>query len=300
MIRGFSVLKQFLVLVVIYFATVFAIPADADTLHKYHISAAQLHALDAVLVVPLLIILAAAFYGYARLKEYADIIKDSEDGRQISLLANGIGVIAYGLIISGIISNTLNAFAVHHRGLKVIEIILSNYIGIAYLGAALFLISIGTKGLMNIAKYRPSLRAIHGLVGVLIIIAVIYTYFIFENPRSTLWSIFHLPLWLIVTTIVIPYIYLWFAGLLASFELLMYTKRLRGLIYKQSWRWVALGLGLIMIMEITLQFLNALTSGYSSLTIKALFFAALLIFIVMAIAFLMIAKGARGLRKIEG
>ncbi len=295
------VLNHFGILTVIYLGSIFIAPADPTTLHKYRITAAELHALDAVLAVPVILILAAAFYGYAKLKTYAELIKDSPDGRKISKLAWGLGAISYGLVFTAIMTGALNALAIHHSELKSISAIVGSYMSIAYLATGLILIGTGSRGLIDTVKnYRPSIKAIHGLVAFAIITSVVFSYIVFKNSNHTLWSLYHLPKWLIMTTIIIPYLYLWFIGLLASFELSMYTRKLRGIIYKKSWSRVALGLGFIMILDITLQILSALTNGGNNLSLKGLFFILLLMYILLAVGFLLIARGAKGLRKIEG
>jgi hypothetical protein len=134
-------------------------------------------------------------------------------------------------------------------------------------------------------------------------VGVLYCYLIFRQLGSISFGStadpYYLPLWLMVTTVTIPYLYAWFIGLLAAYEISAYSRHIRGLLYKQSLWLLAIGLVVVIGSSVTLQYINSVgpRAGYLLLNYHLLFLSCCRI--IGSCGYALIALGAIRLKKIE-
>lgn len=133
--------------VVLYFAITFLTPPDPTVFHKYHLTNVSLRLLSLTVAVPLVGIWLAAFYGFAKLRGYAQPIKGSKDGRQVAKITTGIMILALGLPISAIIAGGLALLVRHHMITIAASTIINNYVALLFPLAAFVMVSRGTRGL---------------------------------------------------------------------------------------------------------------------------------------------------------
>jgi hypothetical protein len=275
------------------------LPAPArETLVKYHLSSGDLKALQFTLLIPSLVMWFAVFYGYQRLHAYSQIIKGNKDGKQVAKLAHGLLALAVGIPLNSILSDVLTLFARHHPDFIATATVISNYTSVLYPLIAFIFISMGARGLIGIARVRVPLLATNITTLVAIILGVVFCDLI-ARAHHDLITTYHLSYSLVMLTLAIPYLYIWFLGLFAVVEIYLYSRHVAGIVYRHSWNELALGLGAIIVLDITLQYLGTLSSWLSGLSLSGLLLLLYVLLFLLAAAFIVVALGTKKLIRIE-
>jgi hypothetical protein len=267
-------------------------------LGRYHLHPDRFRLLYFTIIVPVLVVWFALFYGYHKLRTHGRLIRQNRDGRQVTRLANGLFVLAIGLPLGAIISAVLKLIARSHHGFTGAATIIPNYIDVLYALVAFIFITRGTRGLYVLSHYRPTYSIGHTIVVIDVVLGVIFCDLIARAHRSLIVS-YHMTYSWVILTLAIPYMYTWFLGLLATAEMYAYSKQVAGDIYRKGWYHLAIGLGIIIAIDILIQYLSTLTSwliGLSLLRILSLLYVLLLLF---AMGFIVVALGSKELMKIE-
>jgi hypothetical protein len=294
-----------ILLILIYLGLALIPSPDPAAIARYHLTATTLRIIDAAILLPFAGIWMVAIYGYHRFMKYALLIKDSKDGVQILTMAQGLRYLAYGLPVAGIVSQVLTQFALHHSISLPAAKIITNYFNLILPLIAFIIISRGARGLADLRKLRPTLRGVHALTILSVIIGVSYCYSILSNNYSVAMhssistSAYFLPGWLVLLTLAGPYLYMWFIGLLSAAELYLYHKTLKGVIYRRSWALVSGGLTGVIISSILLQYITTLTPKLVRLRLNTLLILIYILLISIAAGYILIAVGAKRLQKIE-
>jgi len=284
--------------VLIYVGLTLLPTPDAKMLAKYHVSAAGLRLLDFTLIVPVVAIWLVAFYGYDKLHTYSQLIKNNKDGKQVLRISHGLLAFAIGLPFASILSGALSLIAQHHTSFTAGATIISNYAGLLYPLIAFLFISVGARGLSEISKSRPSLKALNIVALIVIVIGVVFCDLIAAAHHNLRIS-YHLSYSLVMLTLAIPYMYMWFLGLYAAVEIYLYSRRVAGIVYRRSWNQLALGLGSIILVSILLEYLNTLSGWLTSLSLPGLLLLLYVLLLLFGSAFIVVALGTKKLMKIE-
>ncbi len=239
----------------------------------------------------------AGFYGYAKLQDYARLIRQDKDGQHVSKLTRGVFFLVMWLPVSSVASAILNYIAIKHHGLLAAVKIIENYINLLLPLVGFIFIGIGARGLSELAQHRPTYRSANIMVIALVYIGLIYYRLVATTYHRA--DVYHMPIWLILTTIVGPYVYMWFIGMLATYEIYRYRRKVAGVVYRKSWNLLALGLGWLVVMSIGFQYLTTLSARLNGLSLYWLLAIVYSVLLVLAISFVLIALGARKLQKIE-
>lgn len=304
MIRKNYILYSYIVLVLLYFGIIFLTPPAAATLHRYHLTATTLRLLDVTIALPLAFIWYMALYGYARLKSYSQLIKTSKDGRQIVKITQGLMVLALGLPLSAVISAILKYIADNHAQLTGLSSVISNYVNLLFPLIAFVIISGGTRGLSELVKARPTARATHALILGFVVIGVGYCYFVLAAVRTpslahTDNTVYHLPVWAVLLTLVVPYLYMWFIGLFSAYQIYLYNHKVAGVLYRRSWTLLAAGVGSVILTSIVLQYLTSLSDRLNRLSLGAVLLVVYILLLLLALSYGVVALGAKKLQQIE-
>jgi hypothetical protein len=283
--------------VILYVALTFLTPPNKAVMHQYHLSTTGARFLSSSVVLPLILIWFAAFYGFSKLLRYAEFIKRSKDGKQVAILARGVEYLALWLPISSCVSAILNIWTEHHPGFANASTIISGYVSLVIPFLGFITISVGARNLVDNIRQRPARLTIQVITLLLALSGVIYCYFAFTGPHIR--SIYHLPSWLLVSTIIVPYLFMWFVGMMATSEIALYAHKASGVIYRSGWRLLAAGLGGMIITSVSLQYIVTLTDRLSHLKIGVLMGLIYLLLLAMASSFVLIALGAKKLQRIE-
>ena len=289
--------------IVLYLLLVILLPANKIAMNTYHLNSFKYHLLLLLVVLPFIGIWFAAFYGFSKLQKYALSIRSATEGRDFHHLAAGSGWLAYALPLSAILSIVLNSLTNHYAGFHAAAVIINNYVGLLLPLVAFTLYSNSARNLSTRSNIRLSLQAGRLLIFVFATLGVFYCYFTFRNlgvgSLTSTSNAFFLPAWLAVTTIVMPYLYIWFNGLLAAYEITLFAKKVTGVLYRQALRLVSLGIATIIISSIASQYLTSITPRSGSLGLNYVLILIFIIELLMAGGYSFIAFGAQRLQRIE-
>jgi len=270
----------------------------------YHLSTVQYHILLFFVVVPLLVVWLVAFYGYSRLREYTQIVRSAPEGQAFSDLTRGAMWLAWGQPIPAIISLVLSSIAGSHANFAGATSIINNYINLLIALVAYSYFSSAGRRLAEREKVRISLSGARMLIVVFVSFGVTFCYFVFRNlSSSNLGSsnnAYNLPTWLLLASLVIPYLYAWFAGLLAAYEVHLVSQHSKGLLYQRALQQISRGLVIIIASSIFIQFLRSISpSGVQHFSLGNILLLIYCLLIIMGLGFFLLAYGANRLRKIE-
>jgi len=281
------------------FAVLTLIPTpNHDTLAKYHLTSLGFRLLDVTIIIPEILIWYAAFYGYDRLRHYSKLIKGGAESRHISKLAVGLLILAVGLPATAILSNVLSLIATHHRSFTATSAIVNNYASLVSPLGAFLCISIAARGLSDQARTRPRLRFINAVILIVLVIGIVFCCLIVSNHHQ-LRTIYHLSPQLVMLTLGLPYMYIWFLGLQACAELQEYSHHLAGIVYRKGWNLLISGLVATIFVSIILQYLAASSRWLLSLGLGSLLLLLYALLLLLGGAYIVVALGANKLTRIE-
>lgn len=296
----------FTVLTVIYLATVFIIRTDSATLAHYHVTDVQLHLLTLTLAIPVIAIWFAAAYGLVNIARYAVKIRKSPEGKGFVFLARGVTLLGLSLPIDSVISNLLSYGVSKGAISRATETIIDTHLSVLFPLVSFILIFIGSRHLMLTVKKAQVNRSHLVWTGiVLLVISVLYIVATLTNPSRmiatppALAATYYMPDWLIITTIVLPYIIVWACGFYATLFLRSYQRHVGGKIYKKALGKLNIGFFVVILIYILLQFLTAAITSLYGWVLSAVLLLLFVLLIVIAVGFALIASGARGLAKLE-
>lgn len=268
------------------------------TLIKYHLSPNGLRMLDLTLLIPIIVIYWAAFYGYHKLHRYSQAIRGNKDGRQVGYLTRGLWVLAMGLAFGSVLSAALGLVANHHPSFTGASVIIPNYFSALYILVAFAFLSTGARGLGKMAKTRLPFVVLNVVALAVIILGVVFCDLV-ARSHTDIRVAFHMKYSIVMLTLAIPYMYAWFLGLLAIVELYRYGRKAPGIVYRTAWKRLAVGLGLIIATNILLQYLSTLTSWTKGLSLGGLLLLLYVLLILLASSFIVVALSTKKLIRIE-
>lgn len=296
-------LLYYAALALLYLILTLVLPPSHATQTAYHLSSLAYHSLLFVIVLPLIVIWFIAFYGYSAIKDYATVIEDSEEGEAVQHISTGLMWLAWGLPIPSLISLILSAIANSHPGFNHASIIISNYISIFMPLVAFHILSTGSRKWTEKENVRLGVGSTKLLVFLFVAIGATYCYFIFRNlgplNSDTAANPYFLPVWLIIPTIVVPYMYAWFIGFLAAYEIQLVSKHIKGVLYRQALQHMARGLIVIVVSSITLQYIRSVLPANGKLSLGYLLVILYMLLIIIGLGYALLAYGTRKLKKLE-
>ena len=293
-------------LVAVYAALVWITPANETApLLKYSLSASQAKLIGLTFMVPIALIWLVAFYGLVAFKKYAKNLSEGTDSRPMSRLSAGLHVLVLSLPAATIV-NSVSTYLVRQRpGLLPVSTIISNYIILGLVLLAFWLLYRGSQALVGSLK-KPAVSARHKLLySGFLIFCGLYAWVTLSNPERQFAAsagsraAYYLPDVLLILTIVLPYIFVWFFGINTAYNISLYALRVKGIIYRQGLRTVALGLTGVVLSSTAMRFLASLSSLLSNLSLRVLLMVVYILLTALAIGYILIAVGAKKLRKIE-
>jgi len=295
----------FAILSATYAVLVLALPVRKLVLEYYHISLLGLRFIELTYLVPQILIWSAAFYGFSKIKEYSKSISKYKDGQEIKYIGFGIGALAIGGPFNAVISTILNAITQYHARLIPTVTIINNYLSVILAIIAVLLIGKGAYGLMASINARTKYRELLILSIIYVIVVGGFCYLVFHKLPSSLSfgisnkPIYYLPNWLLLFTLVVPYTFVWFIGGYAVLNIRAYQQKVKGIIYKRSMLFLELGITLIIISLVLLQYLTTVSAKLATLKILPLLLIIYPILALVALGYISVAYGAKKLKKIE-
>ena len=248
--------------------------------------------------VPVVAIWFLGLYGYQRLSKYASYVADSPEGRHVMQLTRGICIITVGLPITSTLGAVCNLLAQHHHNLLAPTTVVNNFVALILSLAGFWYVSKAGRGLSERVKQRPKQVGVHLLALVLIIVGVTYGYLV-AAARNDIYHIFHMPLVLVMITLVIPYIFSWYLGLLAANDLHTYTLKVKGAVFRRGWNMLAFGVIWLIVFSVVLQYLSSVSVKLSNIPLGWILALVYGILAIRVVGYLLVASGAKRLTKIE-
>jgi hypothetical protein len=293
------------ILALLYLVLTYITPIESATLTKYNLSPAKAHFLSLTLAIPIIAIWGAAVYGYIRLSDYAHTIQGSKDGIAWMEVARGLGWLAYGLPLSAVIGSVLNYIAAYHTGFIPASIILTNYLSVFLLLVGMYWLSVGSTKLLNIVHGdHYSVKQI-GLGLLLVVITVFFAIATFANDNRQFPShppvkaVYYLSDPLIVLTIFLPYLLVWFFGFKAAYNVYQYRKFVPGSIYKKALGLLSSGILVITLTYIFARYLVSVSGFLEQSSLQAILGVLYLLILLLGIGYVLAALGSRRLKQIE-
>lgn len=292
----------FLALLATYIVLAFILPTDPQTLSKYELSELQARLLNLSVVVPIALIYLSALYGFIHVDNYANKILRTNEGPHFKKLAAGLAILAFSLPVSSILGS-LRSYARHAQPeLLPTATILRNYVVLAFAIVAIFLIAKGAQGLHDTLKNRKTNGQQPSPYGVLgpVLLASVYTWLIVSQGYNAPGNEpYFLPTWLIVTTFVVPYVFVWSVGIWAAIHLHRYKDTVKGVIYKRAVNDLSIGIAVIILISILVQGLASVAGVLSRLDLTPLLVVVYFLIALYVVGYGLVARGAKQLRQIE-
>jgi hypothetical protein len=276
------------------------LPPDPQALKTYHVSSTQFRIILVMLLIPEILLWYAGFYAFARLSEYTGYLKNSKEHKAFRQITIGMGFLAFGLIIPSIITQILNYIAIRNHGFKPTSMIISHYISLLVPLISFTYFRDGSQKLVGSGTHTKR----GGLIGMrlfalfFIVLAVFFSYaalrtrFAGENP-------YYMGVYPLIITIIIPYLYAWFEGLVSAYNFRLFSRSVKGLLYKRAFLDFSYGLAIVIVGLVFVQFI---TASIGARTDEPLGFILILIYFLLAILLAglgLMAVGTRKLKKIE-
>lgn len=298
-LRSYS-LQLYVSAVVLYLILNLLIPLNRATREAYNFSLSQAHIIAFITALPLFGVWFVAFFCYGRLQKYAASIQGAKEGTAFRRIADGVMVLSWGLVAQAFASLVLGGLSDHVTGFDLSALALLAYIKIGFALVAFSLIASGARRLLTARQVYASLPNTKLLVLVFAVIATIYSYLTLHLRMHQPNTVPHLPVYWHLGTIVIPYIYSWFLGLIAAFDLSTHARAINGRLYRRSLHLLATGLICLIITAILMQYLNSVfIATVGSFSINAVLLVDYFLLFGMALGYVLMINGVRGLQKIE-
>lgn len=298
MIRRTPALTWYAIIVAVTIVLALILPVDTMTLHKFHITVLEYREAIITIIIPYIIIWFAAFYAYDRADAYAQELEGTGEWKAFRNIAYGLGALAWGLAISTIISVVLGGIAGQHSGIRVVHTIIGNYLNLLFPLVGFTLIGNGTHNLLLQVKARLSLWATRLWVSMLAIVGVFYTYFLLHN-HFTNDNPYHLPVILLLLTLAAPYLYVWYTGIVAAYELKKYSGRIKGVLYQRALNTLGVGLTIVIASSIFIQYITGALGSGKGVSFSYTLLIVYTLILLEAAGYVMVAMGARRLKRIE-
>ncbi len=296
-------ISLFIGFVLLLCCLVVLLPANRDAMSNYDITSSHYHIVLFLVNLPLAAIWFAAFFSYARLRSYARAVANTPEGKGFNALAVGSGWLALGLVIPTIIGLTVSGIAHRHPAFRGTATILTNYLNVLFPLVAFNTIASGSHALTLHQRIWPSLISIRLLMVAFIMLGVGYSFFTLQHidlhaTNSTL-NPYFLPVWVVMPTIMVPYLYTWFIGLFAAQELSAVAQHVKGVFYRQSLRLLAVGVSLVVAGSIGQEYIRAITPRVGHLSLNTVLTTIYVTYAVIVAGFILMSLGAYRLKKIE-
>jgi hypothetical protein len=240
----------------------------------------------------------AAFYGYVKLSDYARMIKGNADGKAFQKLSRGLFWLALWLPVTSIVSILFTNISHVHSEFTTPAAIINDYLALVIPFIGFLYIGMGASEFSKITKRRPSQLAKYATALILISVGVVYTHLV-TTTENTLNAEYHVDTIAMLITLVIPYIFMWYVGMFATYEIYAYQLRVKGVLYGRSLKLLAIGMALLIITSIFIQYLSTLSNRLTSLSLNGVIALVYLLLLILGVSYVLIAIGAKRLQKIE-
>lgn len=291
----------FVALVLLYVCLVFTLPPNPQTLERHGLNVAQARLLNLTVVVPLVIIWLTALYGFVNLRKYASSVAETKEGSAFKYLSYGLMVLAFSLPLNSLTSLLVRHTSANNPDLIAPLTIIRNHFVLILSLVAFCTLVVGARALAKTLSTKSLPHVPTGSAIGLIILSVIYTWLITAKPLNQGMEerSYYLPTGLLIFTLVIPYLLAWKAGMLTTYYLYSYHKKVKGTIFKSAFKDLAIGLGVVVVVAILIQLITTSSAQLNRLNLTPLLGIVYGLLILYAVGYGFVARGAKKLKKFE-
>ncbi|HSX41638.1 MAG TPA: hypothetical protein VLF21_03395 [Candidatus Saccharimonadales bacterium] len=291
-----------LVAAAVYTTVSFVTPQNPNATN-YGLSAGDIRLLILSLLIPIFIIWMLAIYSSLGVSRYATLLRETKEGGNFRRFADGVLILVFSLIVGSMISAFNSAMV--QLGAGAGWRILSEYVAVFLPLVAFFQIFRGSQSLVRANQHKSLRRNRQAAALIAVVMTAVYALTLFGNsyrsdtPDINKFSSYFLPDWLIILTIVLPYGITWLLGLLATTNIMEYRLRVKGVIYRQAFSSLAIGLATVVVVSIMGQFLTAVGPALAAMGLSGILGIVYFLLLIIAVGYGFLARGARQLSKIE-
>ena len=290
-------LKWFVVLAVIAVGLALGLPPDPQAVQHLHTTQASYRLAIAALLIPYILIWYASFFSFAKLQEYSKPLKDTKDGAAFRKITIGMGTLAFSLVVPTIIMLILSNIASHQSSFGTTAGIINNYLGLFPGMIAFLLLYNGARQLLGTVSKKAGRLDIRWHAPWFLLLSATFSHLAIENQYR--WDSYHLAVWLLITTYVVPFLYGWAVGLLSAHDFNLYAQIVRGTLYRQAIKQFAIGITVVITGSIAIQFVNITLAHRANNSLGFVLLIDYLILIIIAAGLILMARGTMNLKKIE-
>jgi len=292
----------FLALLAVYITLALVLPPDPQTASRLGLSDLAVRLLNLTVVIPISLVYLTALYGFVHIDTYANKVLDTKEGPHFKTLANGLAVLVFSLPVTSVLGS-LRSYARHAQPDLLASVsIMRNYVVLVLAVAALVLIAKGAQGLYGTLKRQSSeLRhlSFYGMIGP-VLLASLYTWLVIAQGYATPGDEpYFLPDWLIILTIVVPYVFAWCLGIRAALQLRAFRRGVKGVVYKRAINSLAVGIAVVILVAILIQGVTSLGGALNRLNLTPLLALVYFLVSLYVVGYGLIARGAKKLKQME-
>ena len=296
-----NIIWLFLIISGIYVWLAVTAPVDPAVAERYALTNVEITGLKLSVTLPVVFIWLLALYGFIKLFDYTSSIKKSPESLPLRQIGNGLMILAFGLPIASIASTIAVTQGAANSDLLPFTTIARNFFQLIFPLIAFCYIASGSQKLASTLSMKPNHTREKLFDLAFIAFASGYSAFIVDNPISdtSIRDIYFMPTWLIILTIVIPYLFTWYNGLLAVYNILRYKNNVKGHVYRYAFSRLATGLLVITIVSISTRILTTLNEQITDLELSPLLVLIYIFVVIYGLGYLLVASGAKRLSRLE-
>ncbi len=298
MAKTLSTLRSFIVLLIVGATLALVLPPSHETLQALHINATQYRVAIFTLILPYAVIWFSAFYAFSRLRQYAMLVRKTPEGEGFRDIARGVGVLAWGLALPTILSMLMGAVAQHLPGFKPVQTIINNYLAVLVPLVGFSIIGRGTRKLNDLVGARPGQRTIRLVIAIFLAVAALFIHSVLHNQNAHD-NPYYLDIYLLLLTLIVPYLYTWAIGLLSGLEAALYAKYIKGVLYRRAMTALGGGMAIVIVASVATQYLTASFASKATTSLGFLLALLYMLLAIQAVGYVFIAIGAKQLKKME-
>jgi len=290
-------LKWFAILAVVAVVLALGLPPNPRVLEQLNTSESTYRLAVASVLIPYLLIWYAAFYAFAKLRDYSRPIKDTKDGKAFHKISIGMGVVAFSLVVPTITGLILNNIAIYHPAFQPYAVIIINYVNLFPGLVAFLLLYNGARMLSGTVRGKTRRLDLRWHAPWFLLLAIVFSHLTLENHYR--FHPYHLDPWVLVVTYIVPYLYGWMVGLLSAYELRTYANNVKGVLYRSAVGQFATGIAVTVLGSIAIQFINITLAKRVGGSLGMVLLINYVLLAVVAVGLVMMALGTKKLKRIE-
>jgi hypothetical protein len=290
----------FIALVLFYLLLTFFTPIDPATTARFGLSEFQVRLIGMSISIPMAGIWLIALYGYTRFQAYSDMIRKEKEGKAFQEITKGLMILTLSLPTATLITAILRRVALDVPSVGTIVPFGRSFAPMLFQVFALSILASGSLRLLGTLKPKVKVKYTRSIIVGLIAVCCIFTYVITARPfGGSVSENYAAPEWLVIAALVIPFLYAWQRGAVAVYNFYLYKKHVHGPVYSKMLTNLVSGLSIIILSSIFIQVVTSVSQNFQRLNFTPILISVYVLIFVYGVGFVLLARGARQLRKIE-